>query len=325
MKSPKLLTWLGKNKSKHYSALYIRKKGSGKLRELQNPDSLVRAVQYRILTRILDKVPIPPYIHAFERAKSIPEMAKVHVGKDVVISLDIKDFFTSIKQTRLANLFQVMGFDSKPARTLSELCTYKAYVPQGGLTSPKVSNIVAANTFGPEIQEYCNANKLALTIYADDITVSFTGVRPVGPILVDLTNLVQKHRFRVNTKKTKVMTKKRRQYVCGVVVNERTNLIREERKRLRAIVHNIVKNGIEAEAAKNQVTPQKFAEIIRGKVNWLSQLNKPLGEKLMSKLSAYLTPWLEEQRSKVTVTSPDSSLDTETLTEGVALTVPWEG
>jgi len=294
------------------------------LRELHNPDGIMRSVQYRISTRILANFSIPDYIHAFERERSIPRMAHHHVGKDVVISIDIKDFFTSIKQARLATIFENNGIAKGPARTLSELCTYKAFVPQGGLTSPKISNIVAAVTFGPDIKEYCDREKLTLSIYADDITVSFTGTRPVSPILRELMQLISKHGFRVNTKKTKVMTKARRQYVCGVVVNVKPNLIREERQRLRAIVHNIVKNGLEAEAAKNQETPEKFAEIIRGKVNWFRQLNKPLGDRMMTKLSDYLFTWNEQRAKEGIVTQPDSETTTDTEVATIEL-APWEG
>src|SRR3954471_16114376 len=54
IKSAKLLTWLGKSKSTHYSKLFIRKKGkNSKLRVLHNPDRLMRIVQYRIYSKIL--------------------------------------------------------------------------------------------------------------------------------------------------------------------------------------------------------------------------------------------------------------------------------
>lgn len=282
----------------------------------------MRNIQYRILMAVLNKVPIPDYIYAFEKNKSVPKMARVHVGKRVVISLDIKDFFHSIKQVRLAGIFESLGFSEKPARTLSELCTYKAYVPQGGLTSPKLSNIVAAMTFGPKIKEYCDGAGLALTIYADDITVSFNGSRPVGPILEALTNFVVGEGFKINHQKTKVMTKSRRQYVCGVVVNEKPNLVREERKRLRAIVHNIVTKGIEGEAAKNSLPPEKFAEVIRGKVNWFRQLNPGIGDKLMSSLSAYLADWQTKHYTETShVTEPT---EVQPTTEVVSLELLWE-
>jgi hypothetical protein len=99
-------------------------------------------------------------------------MAQCHVGKAMIVSIDLEDFFTSIKQYQLNELFQHLGFGEKAARTLSELCTYDSFVPQGALTSPKLSNIMTALTFGPMVKEYCDRAGFTLTIYADDITIS---------------------------------------------------------------------------------------------------------------------------------------------------------
>ncbi len=244
----------------------------------------MRLVQYLILKKILEKFEIPDYIYAFEVGKNIPEMAAKHVGKKVVVSLDIKDFFPSIKQSRLLEIFVSVGVDATAAITLSELCTYKAFVPQGALTSPKVSNIVAARSFGPEIKEYCDQHGYTLTIYADDITISSDDhVDDIAGLLEAITNIVHKHGFRVNRKKTKVMSDRRRQWVCGVVTNVKTNLLKAHRLQLRAIVHNIGKNGIDAEASKSGVPAGKFVDMIQGKLNWFRQLNPQVGGRLYKK------------------------------------------
>lgn len=244
----------------------------------------MRLVQYRILTKVLDKIEVPEYIHAFEKNKSIPKMANLHVRKRVVISLDIKDFFHSIKQYSLFELFKEVGFTDGPARTLSEICTYKAYVPQGALTSPKISNIIAAKTFGPLIYEYCVKHNLTLSIYADDVTISTNETDvSISEIISVVSEFIIKFGFRINNRKTKVMKSYQRQWVCGVVVNDKTNLLRKERLELRAIVHNISKNGLEAEAAKNSLTSDAFRNIMQGRLNWYKQLNKDLADKLIAK------------------------------------------
>ena len=266
----------------------IRKR-NGTQRILHNPDGVMRVVQYRALTKLLNFLVIPEYIYAFERNKSIPVMAALHTNKQVVISVDIKDFFHSIKQHLLQQTFITLGLGEKPARTLSEVCTYKAFVPQGALTSPKIANLITALTFGPRVKEYCDQNDLTLSIYADDITISSNNQNlSVSDVLTVVTNCITEAGFRVNREKTKVMWKTNRQYVCGVVVNSKTNMLRKERYRLRAIVHNITKYGLEVEASKTEVTPEKFASHIRGRLNWLKQLNSSLGDKYILKLKTYL-------------------------------------
>lgn len=241
------------------------------------------------MTKILNNVNIPDYICAFEKDKSIPTMAAKHVGKEIVLSIDLKDFFHTIKQSDLFDMFIGLGFGEKPARTLSEISTYKSFMPQGALTSPKLANMITALTFGPEVKQYCDSKNLTVTVYADDITMSTTDAAlDTSAVLSEVIRIVRSNGFLVNFKKTKVMRKTQRQYVCGVVVNQKTNLIRKERNKLRAIVHNVTRNGLEVEATKNGMTPDKFSSHVTGRINWLKQLNQDLGQRMMSKLSTHL-------------------------------------
>lgn len=283
----------------------------------------MRAAQYKILTRVLERIPVPDYIHAFERGRSIPVMAQQHVGKGLVISLDLKDFFTSIKQRHLKQIFQHLGVADAPARTLSELCTYEAFVPQGALTSPKLSNIVSSLTFGPLVKSYCDERGYSVSIYADDITISCEtdivatgGISAAQDIVQAITNIVSMYGFRINRRKTKIMRPFQRQYVCGVVVNRKTNLQQKERRRLRAIIHNCRQNGIAHEAAKNNVTAETFVSRITGKLNWFAQLNDEQGSVMMEQFRSL---------ANVETTEQDSTLTVPTDTPVVATTeVPWQ-
>lgn len=249
----------------------------------------MRIAQFQILTKILEKIEIPDYVFAFEKMKSIPEMAAKHVGKNIVLSVDLEDFFHSIKQSKLYEILTTqLGIAEKPARTISELATFKSFVPQGGLTSPKVANIVTAATFGPDIKEYCDNHNIEVTIYADDVTMSTNEEINVSQVLSDITGIIRRNGFRINLDKTKVMYKGNRQYVCGVVVNSKTNLIAKERRRLRAIVHNITMYGVEHEAEKNSKTPEEFLNHIRGRLNWFRQLNPVVGGRYFNQLQDYL-------------------------------------
>jgi RNA-directed DNA polymerase len=292
----------------------------------------MRAVQFRILKEILEKVETPEYIFAFEKGRGIPDMAQHHIQKGIVISLDLKDFFGSIKQYHLDQLFEQMGFGTAASRTLSELCTFQSFVPQGALTSPKISSIIMALTAGPLIKAFCDERGYTLTIYADDITISIPTLPEreqrkhiVTNILSFVTKTVSKFRFRVNKEKTKVMYPFQRQYVCGVVVNRKSNLQKSKRRTLRAVVYNCERNGIEAEAAKTSVSPDTFVSKLMGQLNWFGQLNPEAGARSMSKLREILV--LGREPSKVrdggvkTSVSPDIS---NTVPEtSPAAEVPW--
>jgi RNA-directed DNA polymerase len=258
-------------------------------------------MQYRILKEVLEKYfKIPDYIYAFERDKSIPVMAKMHEGSFQVVSLDIKDYFPSIKQNVLLGLMKGVGFGESPARTLSEIMTLGPNVPQGALTSPKISNIVASTTFGPAVKEYCDQRGLSLTIYADDITISSKSAFNANEAIDFVSGVLESFNFRVNTAKTKVMKKGSRHsrlYVCGTVVNEKVNLLKTERLRLRAIVHNSAKNGLEAEANKTGLTANEFLMRVRGKLNWFGQLNPEGSSVMIERFKKVCTDWEEASRS----------------------------
>ena len=296
MKSVSSLTWLCKTKSSHYAVSKIPKRRGG-FRDIHAPDKVMRLAQSRILTRILNQVETPEYTWAFEQGRSVPEMAVIHQNKPYVISLDIKNFFPSVTQKMIQDMLSSENIaDGAAARSISELCTYKWFLPQGGITSPKISNLVVKNTFGPEVKKFCDDILMDVTIYADDITISPKGGVDrsdnvtISNVIISICDMVKRHGFIINAPKTKVMKRGARQTVCGVVVNEHTNLPQKERKRLRAIVHNICTNGVEAEARKfdPDATEELFLNHIKGKLNWYRMLNPELGNRLYVQLTTYL-------------------------------------
>lgn len=315
------------------------------------PSDTLKIIQVRILKRILSRVESPSYCWAFEEGKSIRDMAKVHEGKTDLLSFDIRDFFPSVTQTVVENLLISEGVaEGIAARTLSELCTYKWFLPQGGVTSPKLSNLVVKHTFGMELEKVCKDWDLSLTIYADDITISpgkstvlspiemrdggstvvkaqeyfqrglpgtghtFTSYLPskVGLLgeyhlnggvdfvkgrvmsVPNLTKFIAEKLevagFRMNKDKTKWMKKGHRRYTCGAVVNETVNLSRKQRLRLRAMVHNVEVNGVEAESKKYnpEGTVEEFVNHLRGKLNWYAQLNPTKGKALADKFTSLI-------------------------------------
>lgn len=280
---------------------------------------------------------MPDYLWAFESGRSISQMAANHCNRDLIISLDLKDFFGSIRNTHLIPMLSYFNIYDRAAEVISELCTYKYYLPQGAVTSPKLSNMVTSVTFGPDVAKLCEDLGATLTIYADDITISMdnparvysrivetavgedlvsvdavdaTTATPhdyrraiVKYIVAKVTSMTSAYGFPVNHRKTKVMGKSVRQYVCGVVTNSHPNLIKRDRKWLRAVVHNITTNGVEAAARVNGVDPDTFVLKVRGKILWFKMLNEQLGGGLLTRLDAYLdtTPY---RKTKMTSLAP---------------------
>jgi hypothetical protein len=117
-------------------------KRSGGTRQLLAPDDRLKAVQRRILRRLLRRLRCHPAAAGFERGRSVVTNALPHVGKPVVVRLDLKDFFPSTRASRVRRYFRKIGWDREATWLLVRLCTHQGGLPQGAPTSPRLSNLV---------------------------------------------------------------------------------------------------------------------------------------------------------------------------------------
>lgn len=76
----------------HYRRFYIAKKTGGQ-RLISAPMPRLKNTQYWVLQNILSLISLHQAAHGFVPTRSIVSNAKPHLGKEVVINLDLKDFF----------------------------------------------------------------------------------------------------------------------------------------------------------------------------------------------------------------------------------------
>ena len=86
---------------------------------------------------------------------------------------------------------------------------------------------------------YTRAFGFTYTRYADDLTFSSDRPEAVKVLRQRATAIVGEEGFAVNEAKTRVARKGRCQRVTGVVVNTQLGLSRQERRRLRAMIHQL--------------------------------------------------------------------------------------
>ncbi len=225
-----------------YREARIPKRRGGE-RRLLVPDDATKALQRRILRRGLVGLRAHPAATGFEHGKSIVDNALPHVGRAVVIKMDVIDFFPSTKTERVLRYFQWVGWDRESAEILTKLTTWDGGLPQGAPTSPRLSNLV--NYYlDVQIANRVEWREGAYTRYADDITISFPkpNGRRVRDAIQHARRILRKHGYRLHTRrKLHVARAHQRQIVTGLVVNERVRLPREIRRRLRATAHRIGK------------------------------------------------------------------------------------
>lgn len=232
-----------------YSEVRIPKKRGGS-RTLLIPSDEMKDIQRRILHRLLAKLRAHPAAMGFERGRSIVDNARPHVGRHVVIKMDVIDFFPATTAERVERYFRRVGWSKRAAALLTQMTTHDGGLPQGAPTSPRLSNLV---NFGVDarVARFIARRYGRYTRYADDITISFDkhrypwrdAKRVRGAVQIT-ARILKAHGYRAHrNKKLKVLYRHRLQRVTGLVVNEKLQLPRATRRWLRAVRHRKATTG----------------------------------------------------------------------------------
>jgi hypothetical protein len=301
---------------RHYAYKWIAKR-SGGFRLLEIPKSRLRALQRRLLHELIEYVPPHEAAHGFRARHSCLTSAEQHTGRQVVVRLDLQDFFVSVSALRITAIFRTLGYPEGAARVLTGLCTSQVpsavlnsrdrskydfeqprpdwpsrkrlqspHLPQGAPTSPALANLCAFN-LDLRLQAAAESLGARYTRYADDLV--FSGDRQFERAAERFVTLVGRialeEGFSINFRKTRIMTRAARQMVNGIVVNEKANMKRAERDRLKAILHNCARHG---PASQNAARLSDFRAHLMGRVAQV-RLIAPLHGQRMQRLFEQIT------------------------------------
>lgn len=275
----KVLYYLTHNINKVYQTAYITK-SNGKKREINKPNLFLKKYQKAIYKNILTKIPVSIYATAYKKGSSLSYSTAVHTGKPMILKLDIKNFFGSILYKAVQEMFINQGYDYFISTTLATLCCYKGRLPQGTSTSPAISNIIMRE-FDEMVAEFCRERNIAYTRYSDDMT--FSGDFDKVEIVDFVENNLNKLGFRLNKKKTKLIKQGQRQIVTGVVVNEKQQLPKDYRKKIRQELYYCQKYSVKSHILNANLTEyirpngavyyKEYLLNLYGRINYALQIN----------------------------------------------------
>ncbi|WP_293143928.1 MULTISPECIES: reverse transcriptase domain-containing protein [unclassified Microcoleus] len=288
-------------KKYHYIRFQIPKK-TGENRKISAPTHLLKKTQKWILENILEKIQLHDAAHGFRLKHSIVTNAEHHVGKEVIINIDLKDFFPSISYIRVKGLFKSFGYSETASTIFGLICTEpkikevelngktelllswtKRYLPQGAPTSPAITNILCRRL---DRRLYSMAKQYGFdyTRYADDLTFSASGesLRYIFNIFQNTRFIVEQEDFEINEQKTKVIRRYQQQKVTGIVVNEKLNVSREQLKKFRAVLYQIEKDGLEGHKWGQS---EDIIASIEGFANFVSMVNPEKGAKFKEQIN----------------------------------------
>jgi RNA-directed DNA polymerase len=282
----------------HYRYAWVAKAGGG-FRLLEAPKPRLREIQRWILRNVLAAIPASSRAHGFVRTRDVRSFARPHAGRDVVVRLDLEDFFASVSRARVEALFRRVGYPHPVAAALANLCTLGTprhvldahprqgqelprrflanarlrvrHLPQGAPTSPALSNLVAWR-LDVRLAALARGFDAVMTRYADDLAFSGgeTFTRALRFFLPRAGAIVLEEGFHLNHRKTRVMPRDERQLLCGLVVNDRPNVPRRERDRLRAILFNVGRFGLDNQ---NRDGHPSFRRHLEGRIAWVNAVH----------------------------------------------------
>lgn len=230
-------------KDKNYRKFSILKK-NGTKREINAPNFKLKVLQKWILVNILEKDVPSEQSMAFVKGKfGIKINAETHLNNKYILEIDLKDFYPSITLFMVTNLFKKFGYSEDVSYLLAQFCIYKKKLPQGGVTSPAISNLICKN-LDKRLKSYCDKHLIVYTRYADDLTFSANEKSKLIKLEKDIKLFIHQEKFIINDEKTRLLSPKSHKRITGITVNNgELKANKKIKRKIRAILYHSIKNN----------------------------------------------------------------------------------
>lgn len=274
---------LAKNVDKHYRSWKKTDPVKGKERTFFVPDQELKRIQRRILHRVLSTFDLPNEAHGGIKGRSPKTNAARHLGKALVVNIDIRDFFPSVRHKYVAKMFRRdFGCGRDTTWILTRLTTVDGQLPQGAPTSTMIANILLAVPVDGPINARASQLNVEVTRFIDDFSLSGNNAGELINETARATSRVGLRTWR-SRKKLKITPNHVRQEVTGLTVNSPggPSVPREKRERVRAAIHQL-----------RSATPCEFQSSlasVKGRLNHVRQFNQGSAKRLHRQLDQVLS------------------------------------
>jgi RNA-directed DNA polymerase len=175
--------------------------GSPKMRVMKPSLGKLKKIQTAIKNNILSKIKLPNYVQGGVKGKSNITNAHFHKGNKYFFTTDLKDFFPTIDQNTIYELFlSKFNYSNYIARWLTRLTSFEFELPQGTPTSTHIANLVFLQN-DLEIEEICKKENIKYTRFVDDL--AFSSQKDFKLLTEDFLDIIRKSKFKINHRKTK--------------------------------------------------------------------------------------------------------------------------
>jgi hypothetical protein len=246
--------------SDKYFVLNEQRKKDGSIRKCYNLKHPLKNIHKRIKQKITSQVIYPYYIQGSIKGRSNLTNAQLHEKSKTIVQLDIKDFYPSITDKQIYNLWRYFfNFSKKVSSLLTRLITLNGEFIQGSPISSDIANLIFWDKEQYLVRNLENDN-LTYSRYVDDVNISSKSKIP-NKLKTDIINkinaMLKAKNLKLKNKKTKILNQNDQLLITGLVVNHKAKV----NKQYIDDVFQEIKN-------------ENFNEnSVRGKVNYIHQTN----------------------------------------------------
>ncbi len=200
------------NKDNYYSFLQ-------KTKTVIAPKDTLKRVQRR-LAYWFSKIETPVYLSSAKKGVDYITNAKMHLGKEWLLKLDLKSFYESTQRESVFQCFiNTFQQSHDVAWLMTDLVTYDSFLPRGAPTSPIIS-FWANKIIFDSIDAQAREQELTFSLYVDDM--GFSSHSCISrKIISEIQPLLSSGRLALNFKKAKIFRPGEAKLMTGVAYNDR--------------------------------------------------------------------------------------------------------
>jgi len=277
----------------------------------------LKPLHARIKSKILMRVNFPDYLTGSLKGRDYKANADLHSNKNVVICEDVKGFFNSVSADLVYDLWRnFFKFSPEVARVLTQLTTKDGGLPQGGIASSFLANLVLWRD-EPLLQAKFEARGVVYSRYVDDIAISSEARLVEGEkteLIAAVYGMLRKNNLYAHRAKHEITPATKRMITTKLVVNRGAALPPERRANARVSVFQVEKmanesvNSDELRHALNKAS---------NRVGQLGRFHQNLATPLKKRLSK-IRESLPNTVAEVTISRSPIPIEDDVLTP------PWE-
>ena len=292
----------------------------GSTRQTFDARGPLKEVHKRLKLNIFSKVDFPEYLQGGVKGRDYVTNASLHKDKQVLICEDVKEFFPSVSAAYVEDVWcGFFGFSPDVAKLLTQLTTKDGCLPQGGIASSFLANLVMWR-HEPLLHAKLAKRGIIYSRYVDDMVMSAAthlDKETQTWVIAQVYGMLAQHGLRASRKKHEMFSASQPMIATKLIVNRKPSLSPQKRSQVRTQVRHL------EIAAANSMKAEELWDLANKaaqRVGQLGRFHKTPAASLKNRIAVVRGTLPPESQSAITGPTI-ASISQERPTTG---TVPWE-